>query len=194
MKYYWLVPKGQRHNNWIFSEEVPEVGVRLRERYRPLQCTQCKKIDERSAIRDVAGDVRIRSRSDYLITDDGIVCLSAAIQRFLSESMVEGLQFLSIPGCDDYSIALPASLISTNINKVGMEFHRPCPACGRFRETCFFPALASLTTPSKDLAILCPDVPLEGSRGRKFFYLATQEVVALLRSRKTTGVEYTLAH
>ena len=86
MKLYWLSPKDQRHNIWVFYTESMETEIRLREQYVPLQRAECKKYDELAAIElGISPDVKIRSKSDYLISSDGLICVSEAAQKVLLE-------------------------------------------------------------------------------------------------------------
>ena len=194
MKYFWLSPKNQRHNNWLFYTESMETGIRLREQYVPLQCAKCKKFDQIAAIDiGISPDVKIRSKSDYLISSDGLICVSEAAQKVLLEVCPTSVRFVPLPGDSRYSILLPTSFVPTDPAKSHMEFHRPCQLCGRFRETCLFPALASMSLPSGSNVFACPDLALEGYRERRFWFLASEDVVSALRAAKLSGVEYRLA-
>jgi hypothetical protein len=177
MKYFWLSPKNQRHNNWLFYTESMETGIRLREQYVPLQCAKCKKFDQIAAIDiGISPDVKIRSKSDYLISSDGLICVS--------------VRFVSLPGDSRYSILLPTSFVPTDPAKSHMEFHRPCQRCGRFRETCLSPALASMSLPSGSNVFACPDLAIEGYRERRFWFLASEDVVSAFRAARLSGVEF----
>ena len=87
MKYFWLAPKDQRHNNWIIYRE--NRNLTLREGYRGLACAGCHKVDEEAAIQSgIDADVKIRSRSDILEPDDGFlaVVLHCMLSRFRGTS------------------------------------------------------------------------------------------------------------
>ena len=190
MKYYWLAPKDQRNYNWLFYEESNETGIKLRSQYTHLLCWKCRKLDELAAVAiGLDRGVKIRSKSDYLMTDDGLICVSARGQQILAQSNIVGLTYGPVSDDGRYAIALPTCQIPVDMNSVGMEFHRQCPECGRFRETCFFPTLASLKLDSNPLAVEFPNIAFEGTRGRKFFYLVSKDVVDLLRAAKFSGVE-----
>jgi len=191
MKYFWLVPKDQRFNNWIFYHESNESGVRLREEYSSLKCPKCRKIDELAAIElGVSPEVRIRSKSDFLVSDDGLVCVSTSAQKVLAEMNTDSVRFVPLPGDSRYSILLPTNFAITDQGKVGMRFLRECPSCGRFRETCAFPAVASLTLPDQEMMIACPDIALENTRGRTFWFLVSEDAASALRAAKLSGLEY----
>lgn len=193
MKYFWLTPRDQRFNNWIFYSESMESGVRLREEYLSLKCPKCNKIDELAAIDlGVSPGVRIRSRVDYLVSDDGIVCISAAGRRVLEEANIDGIRFVSLPGDSKYSLLLPQVFLPTDRERAGIEFLRQCPVCRRFRETCCLPVAASMQLPEKGKVLGCPDIENESTRGREFWFLASEEVVSLFRENKLSGIEYSL--
>ena len=194
MKYYWLAPKDQRVNNWILHREHSITGVELREQYRGLRCEKCNKLDELAALElGIDDQTRIRSRSDYLITDDGFICVSNLTRHVIETNGVHGVYF-RILSDDRYAIALPIELAKTNREIAGMEFYRQCLSCGRYRETCLFPTIASIETPSSTLAVICPEIKFEGTIGRKFWYLATQDIVKIFRANKISGVEYIPAY
>jgi hypothetical protein len=195
LMFFWLSPRDQRHNNWIFYKESARAGVRLREELLSLQCPKCRKIDELAALETpISKEVKIRSKSDYLITDDGLICMTMTAQSVVLDAGVSGLRFIPIPGDCRYSIVLPAEFILTTRDKVGMEFHRPCPACGRYRETCGSPAIESLSLTADTRSIVCPDVPIERTRSRQFWYLASEDVVSLFRDKALTGLDYNAAY
>lgn len=195
MKYFWLAPKDQRFNNWIFYRESNESGVRLREEYSSLECPKCHKIDEIAAIElGVSPEVRIRSKSDYLLSDDGLVCVSTSAQKVFAEMSTDSVRLVPLSGDSRYSILLPTNFALTERGKAGMELHRVCPSCGRFRETCASPAVASLTLPDQETVIACPDIALENSRGRTFWFLVSEDATSALRAAKLSGLEYNRAY
>lgn len=191
MKLYWLVPKDQRNNNWVFFTESVDTGASLRDEYQSLRCHECGKIDELAAILSgISTGVKIRSKSDYLITDDGLVCTRHSLQSLLSELLPGQLQFIRLPGDENYSILLPQKMCSVDRNRAHLESHRVCSICERARETCGFPSVASLALPDNDCWIVCPEIAMENTRGRKFWFLGTQTVVEVLRREKIRGIEY----
>lgn len=193
MKYYWLTPKDQRYNNWLLYTESSS-GVSLRPEYKDLACSKCGKLDELEAIeRGISPDTTLRTSSDYLMTDDGFVCVSEALRETLTSSGVSNITYLTIAGKTDYFIALPSVVSATDKETCDIEFHRPCGECTRFRETCFFPALESLDIPTDALALVSPAISLESVRGRKFWFCASSDVVTILKASKSKGLDYTEA-
>lgn len=190
--YYWLVPKDQRHNNWILYNDSLESGVVLRTRYAGMQCPSCRKLDETAAItsKGIDPDVQIRAKSDYLSTDDGFICLSRRAYEIVIGHEICGWTFVPLLGDNRYFLALPERELVTEMQKVGMEFHVKCPNCGRYRETCGFPLLASMELPKSPNIVCCSDVPLENARGRCFWFLVHQEIVKIFKAHRLTGLEY----
>ena len=91
MKYFLLSPKDQRRNTWIIFKE--EARVRLRDRYVDLACTNCKKVDELKAIqRGIDGDVKVSSKDDFLLSDDGFLLFSVRLLQILNNEGVKGFE------------------------------------------------------------------------------------------------------
>ena len=194
MKYYWLTPKDQKRNNWILHRETTS-GVSLRSEYADLQCNKCLKVDELAAIeRGIDADVSIHSRSDFLTSDDGLVAVSKRFRDSLASHNVSSVSFVSIPASGNYFIMLPNSFAPIISDNVGMEFHRECPACGRFRETCFFPVLESFAVNLDPLALNAPEVNQEKAGGRQFWFCGSNELVSVLKRQKFKGLEFTEAY
>ena len=194
MKYYWLTPKDQRRNNWILHCETAS-GVSLRTKYADLQCTKCRKVDELVAIeRGIDADVSIYSKSDFLTSDDGFVAVSKRFRDSLASHNVSNISFVSIPASDNYFIMLPNAFAAIVSDNVGMEFHRKCTTCGRFRETCFFPVLESFAVNPDPLALNVPGVNQENTRGRQFWFCGSNELVSVLKPQKLKGLEFTEAY
>lgn len=190
--YYWLVPKDQRHNNWILYNDSLETGVILRPRYAGMQCSSCRKLDETAAIKfkGIDPDVRIHAKSDYLSTDDGFICISRKAYEIVVYHEIGGWNFIPLPGDHHYLIALPERELVTDMQKVGMEFHAKCPKCGRYRETCGFPRLESMQLPESPKTVCCSGVWFENIRGRCFWFLVHQEIVKIFKAHRLTGLEY----
>jgi len=190
--FYWLMPKDQRHNNWVlYSEDVGRTpAVRLRDRYADLACTRCHKLDEDLALdRGIAEDVRIRSRSDFVVTSEGFVAVSARLQDVLEQRSVSAVRFLALPDVR-YRLMRPVRRVAVDRDTCGVDFLRPCPDCGRFRETCALPVRDSLRLSTEELLIAAPDCPLENVRGRREFFLASEAVVSVMKHAKVSGLEY----
>jgi len=190
MKYSWLSPRDQRHNNWILYTEGDN-GVALRDPYLELQCTKCGKVDELTAVeRGLDENVTITSKSDYLISDDGFICVSDRFRSLLAEECISNVTFIPITDSPTHYLMLPDAFASATEASSGMEFLRPCPMCGRYRETCLFPMLQSFETGNDPLRLLVPSIAIEGVRGRKFWFCASQQIVAALKAHKPKGLEF----
>jgi hypothetical protein len=197
VKYFWLSSKDQYYNNWIFFKESSSKGVQLRERYQGLCCPlwRCRKFDELVAIQlGIEPDVKIQSRSDFLTTNDGLICVSQKVCDVISQHGIVGFRLVKLPGDERYTIGLPSLVAETDLDTSGMEFHGQCPNCGRYRETCLCPITKSMKLPTNSRAIICPSVNMESTRGREFWYLTTKEVVDIFRKHKLSGVEYIEAY
>ncbi|MCS7017373.1 MAG: hypothetical protein NZM42_14820 [Gemmatales bacterium] len=190
--YYWLVPKDQRHNNWILYTDSLESGVVLRPRYAGMECPRCRKLDETTAIKlkGIDPDVRIRAKTDYLITDDGFICVSRRAYEVIVDNEIGGWNVVPLPGDDRYMLALPERELVTDMQKVGMKFHVKCLQCSRYRETCGFPLLQSMQLPESPKIVCCSEVWLENIRGRRFWFLVHEEIVKIFKTHRLTGLEY----
>ncbi len=194
MKYFLLVPKDNRWNNWILHHESDE-GVRLRSRYAHLACHQCGKLDEMAAIQlGIDPDVRIRTRFDFLGVDDGFVCVSSEFLQVLEDGGVKNVSTMALPGDERFSLLLPEREAHVDLERSGMEFHRKCSVCGRFRETCLFPALDAVNIQEYPLSFLCPSAPFENVGGRVFWFLGAAPLVDLLKKHRIRGIDFTRAY
>ena len=121
MNYFWLSPQDQRYNNYVFFSEEPRGSI-LRDMYKSLQCSCCKKIDEDVALRlPVSPDVKIKAKTDFVGTHDGVYCMSSRLRHLLLSSAVSGLDFLPLPGDSRYWIANPVCLVPTDRETAGFE-------------------------------------------------------------------------
>jgi hypothetical protein len=190
MNYFWLAPKDQRLNNWILHVESDD-GVRLRDRYAGLACSRCRKLDELQALSlGIDADVRIRSRSNFLQTDDGFVCMSADLWQYLTDHALSGASGIAIPGDERYTLVIPEGEDHVDPDRSGMEFRRACGMCGRTGETCLFPALEAMDLPEDPFALICPSVPMENRSCRQFWFLAAAPLVNLFKKQRVRGVEF----
>lgn len=195
MEYYWLAPLDQRHNNYILHEECVDAQerrrLRLRKSYRSMACEGCGKIDEDVAIRQgISPAVSIQSSADFLSSTDNIICISGRLKKFIREHDIGGLEFAPLPGDCNYFAVLPTREVETDVNRCGMRFVSPCDVCGRFRETCFLPALESIQLPASHLWMVCPAIRSESVLGRDYWYLASQEVFRALMEQQFTGIDF----
>jgi len=92
MNFYQFAPNDQPWNNWLVSEEVgKEAVLRVRERYRGIVCSRCKKFDHDKAF-DLGfdADIRIRARGDIVCTSDNLYCITER-RGIKSERRSEGV-------------------------------------------------------------------------------------------------------
>ena len=190
-KWYWIVPKDQRYNNWILHADNPKTGRRLRDRYSDRVCPRCHKLDEFEALKGgIDNDVAIRSRSDFFRTDDGFYVVSSKAKGIVESSQLSSVQFFSLPGTDEFHILMPTEFVATDTDNAGMEFHRSCNHCGRFRETCGLPSLDSLSITENGPSLICPDIAIENVLGRVYWYLIPEDIKRLFQETRLSGVEY----
>jgi len=191
MRYYWLVPEDQRYNNWILHFETDE-GVFLRPRYEGLQCPVCRKLDEIGAVqlRGIDPDVRIRSKSDFLESDDGFICVSRKFIEVVTKHGIGGISLVALPGDERYMLAIPQSKAPVKIELCGMEFRGKCPSCGRYKETLYWPRLRSVELPEDPMVIVCPEVFSEGYKVASYWFYASEKVVKILKSHRISGIDY----
>ncbi len=195
MKYFWLVPKDQRNNNFVFFRETPK-RLALRDIYLPLQCSYCGKFDEAAALRlPIERDAKIRAGSGFLGTDDGLICVSEALRQILVSAGIGGLEFLALPGDPQYWIANPICLVTTDAATAGFQYQgnskgSPCTGCGRWPGIHILPLLASMTLPEDPKTIFAPDVWQERIQNRVTFLMCSEIVMKILKDHRVSGVEY----
>ena len=192
MKYFWLAAKDQRRNNFVFFQEATaSLPVAVRGSYADLQCPKCKKIDEIAALqRGIEDGVHFVARQDFVQCCFGQIAASLRLRTILREHDIRGVDFVDIPSNPNYAIVVPSTIAETDLGSCGMEFHRRCTTCGRFRETCFLPPISSMTTPNNDLVIFSTSVRIESTRGAVQWFLVSNTVKMILLSEQVSGVEY----
>lgn len=192
MKYFWLPPDDQRHNNFVlFREASKGRPVTLREQYLSLQCTRCKKFDEVAAMRiGLAEEIKIRARTDVVSCDYGLIAASHRLRCLLEEHEIGGVGFSTLPSDENYAIMIPELIVKTDPASCGLERHRVCGECGRARETTLFPVLESMQLPEKASVIFSSSVWLENTFTRSFMFLADQPVIDVFKQHKISGVQY----
>lgn len=188
MKYFWLCPKDQRRNSWIFYEENTK-GVALRKEYVQFQCAGCGKINEDEALdRPLNEGVRMNAKGDFLITDDGAPCVSKQFIQAADAAGLHGLTFKTVP-TGDYALALPDVFAKTDPDRAGFQVEEPrCPVCGRYRGVYVGPMLGAMDVPVNPLTIFASDIANENWRGRVTRLFGSAEVVRALRKASVSGV------
>lgn len=191
MKYYWLAPEDQKRNTWLFRKEDDTIVVR--EKYRPMMCNQCGKLDERSALTmPFDSDVELNARGDFFSSEDGVICVSRTFTAAVESSGIAGVQFKAVLDAGYYAV-IPTITAHVEVEKAGFEFEQPkCPVCGRYRGVYVGPFLPGMTVPSDPLTIFSTDFPNENRLGKVERLFASQAVVKLLKSAKLKGIHYSL--
>lgn len=192
MKYYWLMPADQRHNNFIlFHEASEERPVTLREPYVSLRCPKCNKFDEVAAMRiGLAEGIEIRARTEIVSCDYGLIAAGRRLRELLEEKGISGVEFVRLPSDENYAIMIPDLIVETEPATCGLERHCVCHECGRARETTLFPMLESMQLPEDESVIFSSSAWFENVFTRSFLFLAGQPVIDVLKQHRITGVEY----
>lgn len=178
----------------FFHEATASSPVTLRDTYADLECPKCKKIDESTALqRGIEDDVRFVARQDYVQCCFGQIAASLRLRKIFCDHNIRGIDFIDVPSNPNYAIMVPSTIAETDLQPCGMEFHRRCLSCNRFRETCFLPAIDSMTTPTDNLFLFSASVRIESARGAVQWFLVSHAVKSILVSEKVSGVEYTAA-
>jgi hypothetical protein len=191
MTFAWIFSDDNRHNNWIFSNETPNEGRKLRNRYLHLACPQCGKIDELKALRlGIDDDVRIRSRFDYFDSSDNVIIASQPFKDLVEVMGNPDCEFIPLPGDSRYFICLVHTILPCEPNPPGMRFYDQCSECGRFLDTTGGPMLTSLKLPQTPFLLSHPDVQHECRFGRKWFNLASETFIKAFKKSKLKGIDF----
>jgi len=202
MKWFWLVPKDQRQNNWFLYDEVPPVV--LRKRYQWLQCAECGKIDEDQALLSgLDADVQLKARSDIVQTSDEVLCFSEKTRKIYELNNLTGLEFMDIPKDFKYKIAFPTHILDVDLKTAAFQYQEPCivagielpggfcTLCGRNKGGAYVgPLKGSFDLPNNPLTICAPSINRENSRGKIYWILVSEVVKNLFQLSHVTGAEY----
>jgi hypothetical protein len=194
MKYYMLFAKDQRAQNWVlrFIDKKADC-VKFRAEYEGLRCTGCGKVDEFAALRQgVVPEVGIRSRFDFVESSDGVLCVSRRLREVLEENGIGGLEYIEMPGDENYFAVLPTCLVETDVSKAGYTVLGVCALCGRAKERSGLPPLGAMRVPGDVKTFFEPSVQLESTYMRRDLLCASVVVVGVMKKSKVTGVEYSL--
>jgi len=192
MDYFDLVPKDQRWQNWILFSQSMKYGLRVRDRYADSVCVECGKVNELSALNSgIDCDVIIKSKLDYLLTDDGIICASRRLIAVLHENSVVGFTDIPLPGDKSFSVLVPNLLVDIHESELNLEFIEPkCSTCDRYREVIGTPYLLAMDLPKNPLALFYSKIWMENERNRVTWFRCTGLVANILKQEKIRGVEF----
>ncbi|MDX1932458.1 MAG: hypothetical protein SFU56_07620 [Capsulimonadales bacterium] len=194
-QWYWLVPKDQRHNNFVFWHEGPPRTVR--NSYLHLRCPQCGKIDETNAVfLPTEPDVKIRSRSDIVGTDDGMLCFSQRAKSVTEQNGIGGLRFLPVGLNHQYFMVWPTNWVPVDLSSAGFQYEegdRFCSGCGRPRRGAYVgPLRQSFPVPDDAALIVAPSAWREGYYTRNLWLLVSENTKAVFKREKLSGIEFSV--
>ncbi len=181
-----MQPKDQRKCSWAFFKGSR--GVTKSDVCERLSCTKCGKFDELEVLRRdiVQLPIKFASKDDYIASEDGVIFVSDKLKDLL-KGCDDFIELLSIPQLDGYSVCIPARCLEIQLAKCGMEFHRKCSVCGRYRETCLAPTQDSFCDlPTFSMA--APAVLFEHVQSRAFWFVASDEFAEKLATESITGL------
>lgn len=203
MQWFWLSASEQRYNNWVLYKEATSMRpVHLRARYERFTCPECRKIDEDAALRSGIDNVRLRAKTDLLLTSDNVLCFSEKLRDIFVSHHVMGLEFLEILGQSRYQVVLPTHLVEVDLSKTTFQYEDRdaygrevtpgfCATCGRPRLGRYlFPTLASLVLPEDPLVVVAPAIPSESPQGKVYWILVSEVVKGIMRENRVSGAGY----
>src|SRR4051812_12479707 len=180
MNFSYLVPSGNPLHIFLLHRHQPDRDGPLvvRPRYRDLICESCGKLDEIAACqRGIDDDVAVRSRKDFVATFEWLNCVSPKFQQVVRGAGIVGLDFVPIPKSAGFAVIAPRRLVPTDLAKTQMRLiGQPCARCGRYRESCYKPALAAMELPPDERGIYMPTVRPEKGDCRMSTLVATEQV------------------
>jgi hypothetical protein len=153
--YFILDLEDLPHPLWVLREPWADAACPpLRPQYADLQCRRCGKFATPVAlVRGVSADVRAPAGSvDAVRSNDDLLLVFQASRRLLERVAPAAARYFPLPGDSDYSVAYPNRIFFAPENArvykplepaaPGEAFQvraRPCPRCGRSKETTFQP-------------------------------------------------------
>jgi hypothetical protein len=182
MKYFDLVTKTTRDFIWIFFEQIGEEPLRLRPRYKALQCRTCGKFDEAKALGlGFDPNLRVHSKQACFISADGVFCVTEEFRSILRNEGIGGANFIEVPGTS-YWVMVPTELVETDVIKAGFKFEPPqCPSCARYRGVYRRPWTGAMRVPEDPWLLFASEVWNEDERVRITWFIASETVVKTLK-------------
>ena len=183
-----------RPQHWLFWTHDAAGCLIPRVEFKDLVCAECGKLDELAALaRGVPASLKIKSRHDFISSDDDFVLVSAWARTFLASLHLQGVEFLSMPSDPNYFVLLPTCLLPTADLTSFTIVGEPCASCGRYREVAGFPELASRPIPTDGSWLFGSQFRSESVRGRRSLPFVTDDVASAIVAAKLTGVELSSA-
>jgi len=189
IKYYSFCTKDTRNFNSIFYHHNDGKFL-LRECYFDLLCKKCGKFDEIKSIKRGLAECDIHEKKvDMFGTEEGLICVSKRLKSILENAGVKHLDYYFAPSARaaEYFIIIPTRAIP--VNKQCYQFTKKCNICGRYESVNGWPSSLEMELPQEPLAICIPDIPNEKPSGLYFDYMASEDVIKLLKAEKITGVQ-----
>ncbi len=93
-QFVWLQPKDQSPSNWIFFE-TKRGRLKKSEACSQISCSVCGKFDELEALQSLESlPISVNTKSDYTLTNDGIIVVSNRMRSIIEEHFPNSLKFL----------------------------------------------------------------------------------------------------
>lgn len=164
--------------------------LRVRDRYQHLACVTCGKFDEVDALKLGLESMKIKMKLDIGYTFDFCYVCKPAVADWFRENGCTGVSFSVIPG-SELLVMIPEYLVEVGINDSGMQLiGEPCPSCGRYRETCFVPALNNAMRPSDDRIVITPSVWTEKAAVAMSDIRVSETVMKEMKGAQITGLDW----
>jgi hypothetical protein len=187
--YFWIHGSDQRVDNWLLFDIAPKKHVKPS--YAHLQCPKCGKVDELAAVSSgVERGIRIHSRRNWVVTEDGILCVRRKTFDTLLTVGAKGLEPVVIPDDDRWLALLPTVWAHVDMVSSGIELHDQCDHCGRYRETLYAPRWESVALPRDEMSFVAPDSPDESIMGRRMLLMCHRRLREMIESVGASGLEF----
>ena len=195
MRHFMLVLGGNPTQTHVyFRMSSPDGGLQLRPRYAGLACRACGKFDEYAALDlGIDDDVKVSSRRDLTWTFDFCHVAGPRFREVYERAGCQGLAFIPLPKSRaPLWVIRPMTVAATDPARTQMQLvGEPCAACGRYGETCFSPALASMAIPTDPMVIFSPRLRTEKRNCAMTQLIVSEPVFTLLKEARLTGIDWT---
>lgn len=209
MKYYLLVCKNQPVQNYLFYRVEPDPDApplfftsgppmwsRAErryplDRYREIYCKTCGTMDICKALAiGLDPSVKIRAKTDFAGTEDGGICASKRVVRFIRKIKPWGVRIIPLPGDAEYSLLWPHPLVKADAALALVHVHEVCPKCKRVKSATGGVDPFAMRLPRQSPCLFAPDIWPVTAVGPQTWFKADEAMYQLMKAERFTGVEW----
>jgi len=151
----------------------------------------CGRIDGYKALElGVDADVRVRSKRDFLWSQDDCLIVSEKFKETVQVNKLHGVDFVPLKSARHF-VVRPTLVVPMDVATCGIEFKgNRCDVCGRFSQTTGSPWMDSIQAPSDPFAMFSTVVRHEERTHNWANLYVSEQAAAILWEAGITGIDW----